>query len=76
MLFSTNIINSFHFSGSGLLSQLILLSDSLSQTGGQDVVRSGEVVQGLQPSMPVPPIQSIPPPPFSPGISWINSVDK
>ena len=61
--------NCFYIAGTGLLSQLILLSDSLTQGGAQSAVQPGGGVQGVPPAEGGPPVHSIPPPPFSPGVS-------
>ena len=52
-----------------MLSQLIMLSDSLSQGGGQSQVPSSVDVRGVPSTAPTHPLQSIPPPPFTPGAS-------
>ena len=52
-----------------MLSQLIMLSDSLAPQVGQEQVQPDVNVRGVPPTESVPPEHSIPPPPFTPGAS-------
>ena len=49
------------------MSQLLLLSESLNPSAGQEAVQTGVGVHGAPPTVSAPPVQSIPPPPFTPG---------